>query len=73
MWMQSNRWLMWNGRKDAAVFLTMQADGRFLWTFRKWASYSNTIDAAKEWIETLAETEEIPAGKHWVQFSSVFG
>lgn len=72
MWTAHNRWLLWDGRKDAAVFLVEQCDGRFLWTFRKWAAYAASVDAAKEWIEALAESEAIPASQRWVNISNVF-
>ncbi len=72
-WIERNRWLLFNGRKDAAVFLIEQRDGRVLWTFRKWAAYAASVDAAKEWVEALAESEEIPASQRWVNISSVFG
>lgn len=73
MWAQHNRWLLWDGRKDAAVFLVEQRGGKVLWTFRKWAAYAASVDAAKEWVEALAECEKITAGQRWVNISSVFG
>jgi hypothetical protein len=43
------------GRTDCIVRTKPMLDGRFLWQFRKVASYATTIEQAKDYVEAGAE------------------
>lgn len=49
------RFLELQGVKDAVVDTRTAPNGRFLWQFRKVASYADTIAAAKDYVEAGAE------------------
>lgn len=48
------RFLLLQGYTNALVD-TQPIRGRYLWQFRKVASYADTIDAAKDYVEAGAE------------------
>lgn len=54
-----------NGEKDAIVRTEPLKQG-YLWQYRKKYGFATTLEAAKEWVETLAEFYDIPAQQRWL-------
>lgn len=51
----NSRFLLLQGFTNALVDTTIAPNGRYLWQFRKVASYADTVDAAKNYVEAGAE------------------
>jgi hypothetical protein len=49
------RFLQLADSRDAIVDTRRAPNGRYLWQFRKVASYADTVDAAKDYVEAGAE------------------
>ena len=52
---RAKTWLQLEGPSHALVRTEPMPDGRYLWQFRKVASYADSVDAAKEFVEAGAE------------------
>lgn len=53
-------WMRLNGCDSALVKLTPDSRGLYLWTYKKVASFSASIDHAKEQVEALWELDTTP-------------
>lgn len=49
------RFLLLQGFANALVDTKAGADGRYLWQFRKFASYADSVAQAKDYVEAGAE------------------
>lgn len=49
------KYLLLQGFTNALVRLEPTVDGRYLWQFRKVASYAPSIEAARDYVEAGAE------------------
>jgi hypothetical protein len=52
---ETGPYLMLEGHKDSLVRTWPSPDGRILWQFRGVASYADTIEAAKDYVEAGVE------------------
>lgn len=48
-------WLLLQGFTNAMVRTRPMPDGRYMWQFRKVASYADTVESAREYVEAGAE------------------
>lgn len=62
----NERFIRLNDEKDAIVDTRPLANKGFLWQYRKKYGFAETIEKAKEWVETLAEYYDIPAQQRWL-------
>lgn len=67
VWSRINKkWIGLSGRKDAAVRDTPDYRGLFIWSYGNIAGAETTVQRAKDWVEALAEHEDIPPVDRWI-------
>jgi hypothetical protein len=59
------KYLRLNDEKDAIVRTEPTKRG-YLWQYRKKYGFAESLEMAKEWVETLAEYYDIPARMRWI-------
>ena len=57
---ESGRLFVLNGNPNAIVASRSNGTKGFMWVYRKRMGYEKTLDAAKDWVETLSEYDSVP-------------
>lgn len=65
-WTAGKRFLSLDNHRDAVVAMNPTTGKGYLWQYRKRYGYAESIERAKEWVETMAEYHSIPAKQRWL-------
>ena len=65
-WAERGRFLILNSNGNFSIYKNPEQNGRYLFSVEGprrtcVCSYADTIDAAKEWVETIYEWHSVPA------------
>lgn len=67
VWVRINsKWVGLDGRKDAAVRTVPDPHGLHMWAYGNIAGAETSIERAKDWVEALAENDDIPPVDRWI-------
>jgi hypothetical protein len=63
---RTSPYLVLEGHADAVVRTVKSPNDQYLWQYRKRYGYAESIEAAKDWVEVLADHCSIPREKRWL-------